>query len=67
MDEVVKHLNELTKCGLVREVDGLYGATFAIFTLENQRILQPLIDDLVSDIVKVVKIIKRDYRRLLII
>jgi len=55
MDEVVKHLNELTRCGLVREVDGLYRPTFAIFTLKDQRILQPLIDDLVSDIVKVVK------------
>ena len=55
IEEVARHLNELTKCGLVREVNGLYRPTFAIFTLKDQKILQPLINDLINDIVEVVK------------
>ncbi|OYT44136.1 MAG: hypothetical protein B6U85_10465 [Desulfurococcales archaeon ex4484_42] len=54
-EEVIKHLYELARCGLVKEVNGLYRPAFAIFTLGDQRTLQPLMDDLANDIVEVIK------------
>jgi len=37
---VVQHLEELKRCGLVREGGGLYRPSFAIFTLDDQRVLK---------------------------
>ena len=55
IEEVTRHLNELTKCGLVKKVNDLYRPAFAIFTSKDQKILLPLINDLINDIVEVVK------------
>ncbi len=55
VDEVTKYLEELLRCGLVKEENGSYRPAFAIFTIEDQKILMPLINELVSDTVKVVK------------
>ncbi len=55
LDKVVEHLDKLVKCGLVREENGLYKPAFPIFTLRDQRILQPPIDDMVDIVVGAVK------------
>ncbi len=55
VDEVTKYLEELLRCGLVKEENGSYRPAFAIFTIEDQKILMPLINELVSDTVEVVK------------
>ena len=53
MSEVTKYLNKLVKCGLIKVIDGLYRPAFAILTLEDQKVLSPLIESLSDDIVKV--------------
>ena len=65
IDNVIKHLNELVRCGLVREVNGLYKPTFAIFTLNDQKVLQPLIDSLVHDVVEIAKSNMENVRRII--
>ncbi len=55
VEEVARHLEEFLKCGLVKEENGLYRPAFAIFTVEDQKILMPLINKLASDTVEVVK------------
>ncbi len=55
MEEVAEHLEELLECGLVKEENGLYRPAFAIFTVEDQKVLMPLINELVGDTVEVVK------------
>jgi len=64
-DEVIKHLNELIRCGLVIEVNGLYKPSFAIFSLKDQKTLQPLIDKLSDDIVRVVKNYEGELRKVI--
>ena len=51
---IVQHLEELKRCGLVREEGGLYRPSFAIFTLDDQRVLKQLIEELARDVVQVV-------------
>ena len=55
LEEVAEHLEELLECGLVKEENGLYRPAFAIFTVEDQKVLMPLINELVGDTVEVVK------------
>jgi len=63
VNEVSQHLSELIKCGLVREVGSLYKPTFPIFTIKDQKILQPLIDELVKDVVGIIKNYKDELQR----
>ena len=65
IDNVTKLINELVRCGLVKEINGLYKPTFAIFTLNDQRILQPLIDSIVQDVVDIVRDNMEDVRRVI--
>ncbi len=65
VDEVVKHLEELARCGLVKKENGLYRPAFAIFTIEDQRILKPLIDELVDDVVRIVELWIPEFRRVI--
>ena len=63
-NEVKMHIEALEKCGLVKKlvVNGitLYAPAFAIFTLEDQRKLQPLIEELSEDVVAVVSRSKKE-------
>jgi len=44
--EVKESLTMLKKCGLVKEINGRYSPSFAIFTLQDQRILGSLLKEL---------------------
>lgn len=55
VNDVAKHIEELLRCGLVREKDGMFRPGFAIFTTRDQEILLPLINELTSDVVNIVK------------
>ncbi len=55
LGKVMEYLEKLVRCGLVREENGLYKPAFPIFTLRDQRILQPLIDCMVDIVVEAVK------------
>ncbi len=54
VEKVAEHLEELLQCGLIREENGFYRPAFAIFTVEDQKTLMPLINELVSDIIEVI-------------
>lgn len=55
VEEVTKHLDELLYCGLIKEENGFYRPAFPIFTVADQKILTPLLNELVDDVVEVVK------------
>jgi len=57
VEEVANNLKELLRCGLVEKEkeDETYRPAIAIFTIEDQKMLMPLINELVSDTVEAVK------------
>lgn len=55
VNKVKKYLNKLIQCGLVKEVSNFYEPAFAIFTLGDQKILQPLISNLVTTVINIIK------------
>ncbi|NPA23678.1 MAG: hypothetical protein GXO23_05235 [Crenarchaeota archaeon] len=55
VNDVMRHIEKLLRCGLVREEDGRFRPGFAIFTVKDQEILLPLIYELTSDVVHVVE------------
>ena len=63
VDVVTKYIKELVKCGLIKEVSGLYKPSFAIFTLKDQEVLKSLVKELVNDVVKVIDSYKDELLR----
>ena len=66
-EEVDEHLKALLKAGLVKQLDDRYKPSFAIFTLQDQERLKPLIDELSRSFAKTVQenmnIVRRAYKR----
>ncbi len=54
-EDVMRHIEELKRCGLVIEEDGKFRPGFAIFTVDDQKALLPLINELVNDVVRIVE------------
>ena len=54
-EEVKEHLADLKDCGLIKEVEGKYYISFAIFTLEDQRTLEPLLKSLALKVKEIIK------------
>lgn len=54
-DKIDKHLEKLVKCGLVAIHENKCKILFPLFTLDDQKVLKPLIDELAEDILTVVK------------
>ncbi|NPA99763.1 MAG: winged helix-turn-helix transcriptional regulator [Crenarchaeota archaeon] len=55
VNDVMKHIEELLRCGLVIEEDGKFRPGFAIFTVKDQEVLLPLIYELTNDVINIIK------------
>lgn len=54
-EEIIESLMALKKCGLVKDAEGRYSPSFAIFTRKDQNILKALLEELSIDVKEIVE------------